>query len=193
MKLILASASPRRKAILKGMDLDFDVIPSDYEEIIECSSFSYEKIEDLAYNKAKSILPMLLEEEVDSYILGADTVVVFDNEILGKPTDENDAFKMLTKLSGNRHFVVTSICVIESKSLAKKLLSTTSYVEFADLSEDMIIDYIEKFNPLDKAGAYGIQELPEGFIKSVEGSFENIVGLCPKAVEKTFLGLGIRL
>lgn len=144
--------------------------------------FSYEKIENLAYNKANEVAKCLSEEAL---VVGADTVVVLDNNILGKPKDEKEAFQMLKALANRQHFVVTSICVIEVPSMRKKVHSTTSYVEFEDLSDEQINFYITNFKPLDKAGSYGIQELPPGFVKSVGGSFENIIGLCPKALKKT--------
>lgn len=183
-KIILASSSPRRRKILENMGLEFEVIPSGYEEIIEDNCFSYEKIEELAYYKAKNIADKLHSQSDINYslIIGADTVVVLDDKIMGKPKSKKDAFAMLKTLSGKRHFVVTSICVIEGQTKEKKQLSITSYVEFEELSDDLIRDYIEKFKPFDKAGAYGIQELPKGFVKSIEGSFENIIGLCPLAV-----------
>ena len=181
-KIILASSSPRRKELVKLLNIDFEIIPSSYQEKIEDSNFDYKKIEDLAYNKALFVAKNIKEEAL---IIGADTVVVLNNCILGKPKNKDDAFNMLKSLSGNEHFVVTSICVIETPSMRKKITSTTSYVEFENLTDKMITDYIEKFKPFDKAGAYGIQELPHGFVKHVGGSFENIIGLCPKALEKT--------
>lgn len=180
-KIILASASPRRKEILEKMGLEFEIIVSDYEEILDNSDFTYEKIEELAYNKAKAVSDKLLSSCI---IISADTVVVLEGEILGKPKDEADAILMLKRLSGNKHCVVTSICLINPLNSIKKLRSTTSYVEFEVLDEELIRSYVQKYNPLDKAGSYGIQELPEGFIKTVEGSFENIIGLCPLAVQK---------
>lgn len=179
--IILASSSPRRKELIKTLNIDFKIIPSSYVEKIDNDIFSYEKIEKLAYNKALAVAKSIRE---DALVIGADTVVVLDNKILGKPKDKNEAYSMLKSLSGREHFVVTSICVIESVSLRKKVVSTTSYVEFEDLSDEMIKSYIEIFNPLDKAGAYGIQELPQGFVKHIGGSFENIIGLCPKALNK---------
>ena len=182
-KIILASASPRRRYILEKMGLEFEIIPSSYEEFLENSDFTYEKIEELAYNKAKSVLDTT-SFPFFSYplILSADTVVVLDGQILGKPQNKDDAICMLKQLSGQKHSVVTSICVVNSKNSERKMLSTTSYVEFKMLTNELIINYIEKYNPLDKAGAYGIQELPENFVKNIEGSFENIIGLCPLAV-----------
>lgn len=184
-KIILASGSPRRREILEKMGLEFEIIPSDYEEVFETLEFSYEKIEELAYNKAKSVTEKIVLT-IANYplILSADTVVVLDNQILCKPQDEDDAIAMLKSLSGRRHFVVTSICLIDSETSEHKVISTTSYVAFNDLPEELIISYVKKFKPLDKAGSYGIQELPEGFIKNIEGSLENIVGLCPLEVTK---------
>ena len=180
MKLILASNSPRRKQIFKNLGLEFEVVPSNYDEKLEDDIFSYEKIEDLATQKC---LDVVRRVDKNSLVLAADTVVVLHNKILGKPHTKKEAFKMLKSLSGATHSVVTSICAINTKLNRAALLSTTSYVRFNQLSDEMINSYIEKFNPLDKAGSYGIQELPEGFLDKYEGSFENIVGLCPEAVK----------
>lgn len=186
-KIILASSSPRRRNILTKMGLEFEIIPSDFEENLESLDFTYEKIEELAYNKAKSVLRKIENSSLltahSSIIIGADTVVVLEGKILGKPKDEAEAFQMLQALSGNKHSVVTSICVIDSSGAEKKILSTTSFVEFNVLSEDLIKNYIKNYKPLDKAGSYGIQELPEGFIANIEGSFENIIGLCSQSLE----------
>lgn len=180
-KIILASSSPRRRDILKETNLEIEVIPSKYEENHTQTVFSYEFIENLAYNKALEVAERINEPAL---IIGADTVVVLDNEILGKPEDKNDAIKMLKKLSGKKHSVVTSIVVIDTITNDIKKNSTTSFVEFEHLTDEMIRLYVENYKPLDKAGSYGIQELPSGFIKSVEGSFKNIIGLCPEALYK---------
>lgn len=179
-KIILASSSPRRRDILTKMGLEFEIIPSDFEENLESLDFAYEKIEELAYNKAKSVAVSI---EIPALVIGADTVVILDEKILGKPKDETEACQMLQALSGNKHSVVTSICIIDSVSSEKKILSTTSFVEFNVLSDDLIKNYIKNYNPLDKAGSYGIQELPEGFIANIEGSYENIIGLCSQSLE----------
>lgn len=185
-RIILASSSPRRRDILNKMGLEFEIIPSDYEEFLESADFSYEKIEDLAYNKAKAVLNLINDS---CLILSADTVVVLEGKILGKPRNEVEAFEMIKSLSGKKHSVVTSICIINSIDASHKILSTTSSVEFEQLTEEQIQDYIKEFKPLDKAGSYGIQELPKGFIKNVEGSFENIIGLCSETVKTIFAGL----
>lgn len=180
-KIILASSSPRRREILKTLKYKFEVIPSPYVEQHAETDFSYDYAENLAVNKALAVVPLV---EEPSLIIGADTIVVSDNKILEKPKDFEDAFTMLETLSGKKHFVVTSIAVINSQTGEININSTTTFVEFEKLSSEQIKNYIEKFEPYDKAGAYGIQELPPGFVKSVEGSFENVIGLCPKALEK---------
>ncbi|MGN1125452.1 MAG: nucleoside triphosphate pyrophosphatase [Candidatus Gastranaerophilaceae bacterium] len=181
-RLILASTSPRRKKIFEDLGLDFEIIPSSYEEKLENHVFSYKKIENLAYNKAFAVAKNIVSVSI---VVGADTIVVLNNQILGKPKDRDEAFTMLKALSNKEHFVVTSICAIETPSMRKKIVSTTSYVTFNELSDEMINSYIENFKPFDKAGSYGIQELPHGFVKNIGGSFENIIGMCPKALNKT--------
>ena len=179
VKLILASNSPRRKKIMTALGLDFDVIPSNYDEKLSTDTFSYEIIEDLATQKA---LDVVRRVDKDKLVIGADTVVILHNKILGKPHSKDEAFKMLKELSGNTHSVVTAICGINTKTNRAALLSTTSYVRVKELTDEMIHFYIDNFNPLDKAGSYGIQELPPNFLDKYEGSFENIIGLSPESV-----------
>lgn len=198
IKLVLASNSPRRKKILSDMKLQFEVIPSNYDEKIEDDTFSYEKIEDIATQKCLDVVRRLSAndespltpnpspagrgEQVNAIVLAADTVVVLHNKVLGKPHTKDNAYKMLQELSGNTHMVVTSICAVNTKTNRAATLSTTSYVRFTEWTEDMIHSYVDKFAPLDKAGSYGIQELPPNYIDKFEGSFENIVGLSPESV-----------
>lgn len=178
-KIILASNSPRRKQIMSALGIDFEVIPSNYDEKLETDTFTYDLIEDLATQKCLDVVRRVNKNKI---VIGADTVVVLHNKILGKPHSKEEAFKMLQELSGQTHSVVTSICGINTKTNRAALLSTTSYVRFQKLSDEQINYYIDTFNPLDKAGSYGIQELPQGFLDKYEGSFENIVGLSPEAV-----------
>jgi len=179
-KNILASSSPRRADILKNK-LKFEVVPSPYEEIHSTTVFSYEYVENLAYNKAKAVIPLV---DGDCTIIGADTVVVLDGKILEKPKDLNNAKKMLKELANKKHQVVTAIALINTKTNKKIIKSTTSIVEFENLTDEQINYYVENFKPLDKAGAYGIQELPKGYIKQFEGSLENIIGICPVALDE---------
>lgn len=180
-KIILASSSPRRADILNKIKLKFEIMPSPYIENHTTTVFSYEFIENLAYNKAFEVAKLQKEP---SLVIGADTVVVLDNEILGKPDGQMGAYNMLKRLSGRTHFVVTSIVVINSLSGEYKKNSTTSYVTFEDLTDEQINYYIENFKPFDKAGAYGIQEMPDGYIKSYTGDLENIIGLSSKALKE---------
>ena len=179
VKLILASNSPRRKKIMKDMGLEYEVIPSNYDEKLETDIFSYDKIEDLATQKC---LDVVRRVDKNSLVLAADTVVVLHNKILGKPHTKENAYMMLKELSGQTHMVVTSICAINTKTNRAATISTTSYVRFTEWTDEMIHDYIDKYSPLDKAGSYGIQELPSNYLDKYEGSFENIVGLSPESV-----------
>ncbi|MDR1167615.1 MAG: Maf family protein [Heliobacteriaceae bacterium] len=178
-KIILASSSPRRSDIMKKSGYKFRVIPSPYKEDNTAADFSYEFIENLAYLKAKAAAEIINEPAL---VIGADTLVVLEGRILCKPENEAGACEMLRKLSGKTHAVITAIAVIDNGSVRKN--STTSHVTFENLTEEQIQSYVKKYKPLDKAGAYGIQEMPEGYIKSYEGSLENIIGLCPKALAK---------
>ena len=178
-KMILASSSPRRAAILK--DYKLEIIPSPYVENHTKTAFSYDYAENLAYNKAKAVADKIKEQAL---VIGADTVVVLNNEILEKPEDERDAFLMLKKLSGKTHKVVTSIVIIDTQTGIYRKNSTTSSVTFETLTDEMIKSYIKNYKPLDKAGSYGIQEMPKGYIKSVEGDFENIIGISSKSFQK---------
>lgn len=187
INLILASNSPRRKKILTDMGLSFEVIPSNYDEKIDSYEFSYDKIEDLATQKC---LDVVRRVDNNCLVLAADTVVVLHNKILGKPHSKENAFKMLQELSGQTHSVVTSICAVNTQTNRAVTLSTTSYVRFTKWSNEMIHEYIEKYNPIDKAGSYGIQELPSGYLDKYEGSFENIVGLSPESVQTVLDKLG---
>ena len=185
-KIILASNSPRRKKIMSDLGLEFEVVPSNYDEKLETDTFSYDLIEDLATQKALDVVKRV---DKNAIVIGADTVVVLHNKILGKPHTKEGAYKMLKELSDETHSVVTSVCGINTKTNRAALISTTSYVRFNELTDNMINYYIDTFNPLDKAGSYGIQELPDGYIDKYEGSFENIVGLDPEAVQKVLTQL----
>lgn len=173
-KIILASSSPRRRDLLKEANYEFEIIPSPYIEDHTTTDFSYAFVEGLAAGKAMAVVPLLNEP---STIIGADTVVVLDNKILGKPSDQKEAFNMLKALSGKTHTVVTGIAVVNSKTGEIKKSTSTSHVTFENLTDEQILFYIENFKPLDKAGAYGIQEMPDGYIKSFTGSLNNIIGL----------------
>lgn len=183
-KIILGSSSPRRADILKKMKLDFEIIPSSYVEEHNKTDFSYEFVENLALNKALSVAKDLHLKNKFYKVIGADTIVVIDNKILGKPKDYTEAKKMLKLLSGRTHFVVTSIAIVDSETFSRKIESTTTFVTFEDLTEEQIDYYITEYKPYDKAGAYGIQELPKGYIKEFKGELDNVIGLPAKTLRK---------
>ena len=190
-KIILASNSPRRKEILKSLNINFEIIPSNYDEPInENDIFSYQKIENIALNKAKSILNQI---KTSSLIISADTVVVKDNKVLLKPKNQQNAFNILKSLSNKKHKVVTSVCLYETENNNHITYSSTTKVYFNELSDKQINNYILTFKPYDKAGAYGIQELPDGFLNKIEGSFSNVVGLSKEdlAINLTKLNINI--
>ena len=173
-KYILGSSSPRRQYLLKELNIDFEIIKPDFDEDILGKDFSYELIEDIATNKALSI-----KEKINfpATIISADTVVINSNKVLGKPIDFDDAFSMLNNLKDKTHRVVTAVCIMDTEKNTHLAQSETSYVTFNDLTNEQITNYINDFKPFDKAGSYGIQELPENFINKIEGDFNNIVGL----------------
>jgi len=186
MSLILASASPRRKEILKNNGYDFKIVPSSYEETICNSFYSKAIVENCAYNKALSVLKTIKE---DCIIISADTVVVLDNIILGKPKDKNEAFNMLAKLSDNTHFVATAICLINTKTGDIKKDTDITEVTFRKLSREDILSYIENSKPFDKAGSYGIQDDGFDFVVNLKGELDNVIGFPLKLFKKMLLAI----
>ena len=168
--IILASASPRRKEILELADLKFDIMPSNAQEITTKTAPN-EVVMELASIKEKDIYE---KSEKQSMIVGADTVVAYQGQILGKPTDEADAKRMLTMLSGQTHEVYTGVCVIEDEKI--KTFYEETKVTFYEISDEQIDHYIKTGEPMDKAGSYGIQGKAAVFIKGIEGDYYNVVG-----------------
>lgn len=171
MKFILASASPRRKELLSGCGYEYEVCPADIDENIE--EFADPKVacEILSRRKALAVL----ENNPDAVVLGSDTIVVIDDKILGKPKDREDGKKMLKMLSGRTHQVYTGLCVC-SKDKTRSLVSKAD-VSFYELSNETIEGYINTGEPMDKAGAYGIQGTGSILVKSISGDYFTIVGL----------------
>ena len=180
-KIILASTSPRRLALLKGMGIEFEVTAPSYNENILGKKFSYKLIEDTAEKKGLSVCENLPDAGI---IISADTVVILGDEVLGKPKDYNDAYRMLSELNGKTHKVVTGVCIIDVEKKEKIIKSQTSEVTFNNIPDEEIKNYINTKKPYDKAGAYGIQELPDGFIKGIKGEYNNIVGLPTKMLKE---------
>lgn len=180
MKIILASASPRRRELLTQMGLEFEVRPSCGEEVITKETPA-EAVMELAEQKAAEVAGLTAQERPgeDVLVIGADTVVVKDHQILGKPKDETDAVRMLHGLSGDAHQVYTGVCLI---ALQEGLQRTRTFYESTDvhfypMTDQEILDYVKTGDPMDKAGAYGIQGLCGKYIRGIEGDYNNVVGL----------------
>lgn len=172
--LILASRSPRRQMLLQGLDLDFQVIAKNFKEDYPKNMKAEEVPEYLSRKKAEAYANYLEKEK--NIILTADTIVVLDDEIIHKPKNESEAIQMLQKLSGQEHTVITGVCLTSAKK--QKSFSSKSKVHFRNISNEDIEYYVNKYQPYDKAGAYGIQEwIGYIAINHIEGSFYNVMGL----------------
>ena len=171
MKKILASASPRRKELLTLAGIEYEVVVSQCEEILPDGITPDKAVEELARQKAEDVF----SRNPDCMIIAADTVVALGNTILGKPKDEDDAFNMLSSLSGRRHTVYTGVC-IKTKDKTD-IFHVATEVEFYDMTEKEIRDYIATKEPMDKAGAYGIQGKGFVLVKGIHGDYFNVVGL----------------
>lgn len=173
MDIILASASPRRREILENVNVKFTVQSSNIEEVILENEHPKDLVMRLAFEKCIDIA----NKNKNALVIGADTIVVLDNNILGKPKDEDHAYEMIKSLSNKKHQVITGISLI-NLSLNKKVIDyVVSEVKFKDLSEETIRDYIKTKESLDKAGAYGIQGYGGLLVDSIKGDYFNIVGL----------------
>lgn len=172
-KIILASKSPRRKQLLAEAGFVFDIEVHDTNESYDDNLPPREVAEYVAEQKAQAMVGLLKDDEI---ILAADTIVTADDIIFGKPKDYDDAFRILKLLSGKRHEVITGVCLLSKGK--KKVFSAVSGVYFDVMSDAEIDYYIEKYQPYDKAGAYGIQEwIGLCKIEKIEGLYSNIVGL----------------
>lgn len=174
MEIILASASPRRKEILSLLDIPFKVMVSDADEDVDESLPPYFIAESLSLKKAAAVAKNILTPAI---VIGADTIVISDGKILGKPKDEQDAQNMLASLSGKWHSVISGVTVLDTKSAKSESFYVETKVKFANLSDTEIYDYIKTNECMDKAGSYGIQGKGAKFIEKIDGDYFNVVGL----------------
>nr|BFD65543.1 Maf family nucleotide pyrophosphatase [Bdellovibrio sp. HAGR004] len=182
--LVLASKSPRRKQLLSEAGFSFDVVPVKISEIPNKNLNVNEQILDIARRKARAALPLLKASRTEPFIvLTADTEVIFGGGPLGKPQDREDAYRILRLLSGKYHEVLTAVCAVESSSGKELSHVETTKVYFKNLSDAEIWTYIDTGEPMDKAGAYGIQGQGRTFVERIEGPFDNVVGLPVEAVK----------
>ena len=178
MKIILASASPRRLEILNKHGIEPLVLPQDTDESLPDGVGMTDAVEALASQKARTCYDTIKEDpKYDGYIIiGADTIV-WKDEIMGKPVDAEDAFRMLDKIRGTEHYVVTGICLIDKNSGSETVTSDVTTVHCVNYSDDDIRDYISLAEPYDKAGSYAIQGYFGRYIDHIDGDYENVVGL----------------
>ncbi|HVB08437.1 MAG TPA: Maf family protein [Candidatus Acidoferrales bacterium] len=177
-KVILASSSPRRAEILRNAGFDFNVVLAHVDESRHPSERAPDYVRRLAEGKARTVARQLAKGFADdsTFIIGADTIVVIGNEILGKPSSAANAREMLRRLSGQTHEVLTGLSVLRGNSASRTAVEVTR-VTFAALSKQEIEDYIATGEPFDKAGAYAIQGCGGKFISRVEGCYFNVMGL----------------
>lgn len=187
MRVILASASPRRRELLTQLGVDFEVRPSRGEEVVT-KTMPQEVVQELACQKAREIANQVQAEyesgklawpEDGVCVIGADTIVVYEETIFGKPSDESDALRMLTALQGNTHQVYTGVCIVDIKEgeRVEKVFAEKTDVIMYPVSKEEILEYISTGEPMDKAGSYAIQGISGKFIQGIVGDYYNVVGL----------------
>ena len=171
--LILASASPRRAELLKLLQVKFRILPGEAQEVAHEHLSPLEVCQLNAHRKARAVAKKI----PDDLVLAADTLVFLDGEIFGKPCNLSDARRMLARLQGRTHQVVTGVCLMHLRAHRERIFAVSTDVLFHPLDDRQIRNYLAKINPLDKAGAYAIQDSGELIISEISGSFSNVVGL----------------
>ena len=171
--IILASASPRRADLLKLLERDFEILPATVDEVAHDHLTPLEVCQLNAHRKARAVA----KKVPDALVLGADTLVFRDSEILGKPRNLAEAERMLSRLQGRTHQVVTGVCLMHLRAHVERIFAVSTDVLFHPLTRRQIRDYLAKIQPLDKAGAYAIQDYGELIVSEISGSYSNVVGL----------------
>jgi septum formation protein len=189
--IVLASASPRRQELLRSAGIPFTVQAADINEVPLVGEAPRDYAERLAREKALAVC----HNRPQQWVLGADTIVVVDDIILGKPRDADDAVRMLRMLSGRTHAVITGVCLVKPVASGQwsvvsntNTASETTLVTFCELSDDEIRDYVATGEPMDKAGAYAIQGMASRWIPRIEGDYSNVVGLPVALVHRMLQG-----
>ncbi|MFP7299834.1 Maf family protein [Neobacillus niacini] len=185
--LILASSSPRRKELLENLRLTFTISSSEVDESFDPTLSPEDVVMDLAERKAQ----VIFNENPNAFVIGSDTIVVLDGQVLGKPTDEREAKKMLTMLSGKRHDVYTGVSILSPNGTVRFYERTE--VWFWELTDEEINFYVQSGEPLDKAGAYGIQQLGSMLVKKINGDYYAVVGLPVSKTYRELKRLGYQL
>jgi len=190
-KLILASSSPRRKQLLQMLGLSFEVIPSNIDEKLDPKLSPRQQVENLSLQKAQTIETQFKNKNV--LIIAADTMVVLKGEVIGKPKDEKDAIKILQKLSGTKHSIVTGFTLLDTETKKYVTNSTETKIWFRKISSVEIEAYIKREQPFDKAGGYAIHELASVFIEKIEGDDSGATGLSVFLLTKELKKFGINI
>ena len=187
MQVILASASPRRLALLRQIGIDAEVCPADFDEVSGAAVQAEDVVLANALGKCKAVVKIKGD---DLPVIAADTVVVAEGVILGKPQDAEEAVKMLKQLSGKTHKVLTGIAIAYAGKILAEVCETK--VVFRELSDDEIKQYVATGEPLDKAGAYGIQGKGAVLVEKIDGCYNNVVGLPLTRMQLILAELGVR-
>jgi septum formation protein len=192
MKLILASASPRRAQILRDAGIPFEIARANVNERRKRGESAGLMTRRLAQAKAEAIVKKLGNKSLQAIVIGADTTVEVNGELLGKPQSSAEARKMLRKLSGKSHRVVTSVAAIRLPDRTQAIATESTRVRFAQLNADEVAEYVATGEPLDKAGAYAVQDIGGRFIERIDGCYFNVVGLPLARLYRMLIGLGWR-
>lgn len=185
MKIVLASASPRRKELMKKVGLKFETMVADVDETVPEGVSPIDSAMLIAQKKALKVSAL----RPDDAVVGADTIVVIDGDILGKPGTEDDAIAMLTRLSGKEHTVITGVCIARGNE--KITFAETTRVKFYALTKAEIEDYVKTGEPMDKAGAYGVQGLGCVLVERIDGDYFNVMGLPIASVVRAMKSSGL--
>lgn len=191
-KLILASSSPRRQELIASLQLPFEIKVSDVNEDTEPGLSPAEVVEQLSSRKAAAVCEMYKEEQrKDGIVIGSDTIVVLEGQVLGKPKDRQDAFRMLSALQGREHRVYTGVACVDLSSGQQLISHQVTLVYMKPLTQTQIERYIDTGEPMDKAGSYGIQGLGATIVERIEGDYFNVVGLPMSLLSDMLQRLGI--
>jgi septum formation protein len=172
MNIVLASGSPRRKEILESLGVTFTVLPSNCDETVDSRTSPADAVSELALRKANAVA----DQAPNSLVIGSDTVIDLDGRIVGKPQTDEDAAATLRELSGRAHIVRTAVAVVNTETNHSEVGASEARIQFRDLTDSEIQEYIATGEPMDKAGAYAIQGIGRSLVASVEGSQDTVIG-----------------
>lgn len=189
-RLVLASRSPRRREILKQLGLDFEIMESNIEEAYSGGDKPHRYASFAALQKAKDVAQRV---DFPAVIMGADTIVVLEGEVMGKPKDDLEAFEMLSRLSGKQHRVITGLAVVDATNGKELNDYQTTLVNMKNITTARIKRYVDTGEPLDKAGAYAIQGRAAVFVDSIKGCYFNVVGLPVAKLDGMLQAMGLEL